>query len=171
MNISYIAYKMNYKDWVLVVLLSVAFRPFFLQAQESIPAAGGDATGSGGSVSYSIGQVVYSTNTSATGSVSEGVQQPYEIFVITGSDLLPLVSLSCKVFPNPTTDFLILSVGESEKRNLSYRLSDLNGRDIASGKVIDEQTRIQMGTLRNGNYFLSVLMNNSEVKTFKIIKN
>ena len=162
---------MDYRNWVFVVLLLVAFRPVCLHAQEAIPAAGGDATGNGGSVSYSIGQVDYSTNTSANGSVSEGVQQPYEIFVITGTEVFPSVSLSCKAFPNPATDFLILSVGESEKENLSYRLSDLNGRVIASGKVIEEQTKIQMGTLRNGNYFLSVVMNNAEIKTFKIIKN
>jgi hypothetical protein len=161
---------MNYKKWILVAMLSFAFQPFCLRAQEAIPATGGDATGSGGSVSYTIGQVVYTTNTSASGSVSEGVQQPYEIFIITGSELLPSVSLSCKAYPNPATDFLILSVGESEKENLSYRLSDLNGRDISRGKVTDKETKIQMGTLRDGNYFLSVIMNNAEVKTFKIIK-
>ena len=161
---------MDYRNWVFVVILLVAFRPVCLHAQEAIPAAGGDATGNGGSVSYSIGQVDYSTNTSTNGSVSEGVQQPYEIFVITGTEVLPSVSLSCKVFPNPITDFLILSVGESEKKDLSYRLSDLNGRVIASSKVIDEQTKIQMGTLRDGNYFLTVVRNNTEIKTFKIIK-
>ena len=30
-----------------------------LQAQETIPASGGNATGAGGSVSYTVGQVVY----------------------------------------------------------------------------------------------------------------
>ncbi len=33
------------------------------QAQESVNATGGDATGSGGTVAYSVGQVVYTTNT------------------------------------------------------------------------------------------------------------
>ena len=33
------------------------------QAQESANASGGDATGSGGTVAYSVGQVVYTTNT------------------------------------------------------------------------------------------------------------
>jgi hypothetical protein len=139
-------------------------------AQEVIPVSGGDATGSNGSVSYSIGQVSYTTIYSNSGSVAEGVQQTYEITVVTGNELLPAVSLSCKAFPNPVTDFLILSVGKSENEDLSYRLSDLNGRDILRGKVIDEQTNIQLGALRNGNYFLSVLKNNTEVKTFKIIK-
>jgi len=161
---------MNIKNCVLVILFLGVFQPLYLQAQEVIPASGGDAKGNGSSVSYSIGQVVYATNSSAGGSVSEGVQQPYEIFVITGNELLPSVTLACKAYPNPATDFIILSVGESDKENLLYRLSDQNGKVIANNKVIDEQTKIQTGTLRNGNYFLSIIMNNTEVKTFKIIK-
>ena len=51
-----------------------------LQAQESPTAAGGEATGSGGTASYSIGQVVYTTNTGTNGSVAQGVQQPFVIF-------------------------------------------------------------------------------------------
>lgn len=142
-----------------------------LYAQEAVPAAGGTATGDGGSVSYSVGQVVYTTNTSTTGTSSEGVQQPYEIFVITGNDQLSSVTLTCKAFPNPTTNFLILSVENFQKENLSYRLSDINGKTIGTGDILEDQTEIQMKSFRNGNYFLSVIQNNNELKTFKIIKN
>ncbi len=48
-----------------------------LHAQEATLASGGNATGSGGSVSYSVGQVVYTTNIGTTGSVAQGVQQAY----------------------------------------------------------------------------------------------
>ena len=52
----------------------------FAQAQESANSSGGDATGSGGTIAYSIGQVVYTTNTGSNGSVAKGVQHAYEIF-------------------------------------------------------------------------------------------
>ena len=58
-------------------------------AQESVSASGGEASGSGGSVSYSVGQLFYRIHTGTTGSVAEGVQQPYEISVITATNLLP----------------------------------------------------------------------------------
>ena len=48
-----------------------------LHAQESPTASGGEATGTGGTASYSVGQVVYTTNTDATGTVTQGVQQAY----------------------------------------------------------------------------------------------
>ena len=52
-----------------------------LHAQESPTAAGGEATGTGGTSSYSVGQVVYTTATGTNGSLAQGVQQPYEISV------------------------------------------------------------------------------------------
>ncbi|MFM2191538.1 MAG: hypothetical protein RLZZ118_495, partial [Bacteroidota bacterium] len=45
------------------------------QAQQATTATGGDATGSGGSAAYSVGQIVYTTHTGTTGSVAQGVQQ------------------------------------------------------------------------------------------------
>ena len=45
-----------------------------LYAQETVPATGGDATGSGGSASYSVGQMVYTTNT-GSGTVTQGVNK------------------------------------------------------------------------------------------------
>ena len=61
--------------------LSCLFFSFttFVIAQEAPTTSGGDATGSGGSVAFSIGQVVYVTNTGSTGTEAEGVQQPYEV--------------------------------------------------------------------------------------------
>jgi len=43
-------------------------------AQENRVASGGKATRSGGTVSYSMGKVVYAINTGRNGSVSQGVQ-------------------------------------------------------------------------------------------------
>ena len=83
-----------------------------LQAQSTIPASGGNASGIGGSVSYSIGQVVYTKFTGTNGSSTQGVQQPFEISVITGIEEARDISLEIVVFPNPATDFIKLVVNE-----------------------------------------------------------
>ena len=62
---------------ILMIFLGSAW--MVLHAQTGIPAAGGNASGTGGSVSFSVGQVFYLMNTGTTGSVLEGVQQPFEI--------------------------------------------------------------------------------------------
>jgi len=50
-----------------------------LSAQQNTIAAGGLATGSGGTASYSIGQIDYITATGSGGTASQGVQQPYKL--------------------------------------------------------------------------------------------
>jgi len=66
---------------VLSVILMLHLGSTFtcLQAQVAIPASGGNATGTGGTVSYSVGQVFYTINTGTTGFIVQGVQQPFEI--------------------------------------------------------------------------------------------
>ena len=47
-------------------------------AQQSVNTTGGNASGSGGSVSYSLGQVVYTYHSSPSGQMNQGVQQVFE---------------------------------------------------------------------------------------------
>ena len=141
-----------------------------LQAQESINATGGDATGSGGSTSYSIGQIVYTTNTGDNGSVAQGVQQPFEISVLGVEDLYE-TNPSVTVYPNPTTDYLTLEVKEMDPSSLTFQMFDIQGRLLQTQKIVNNQTNIVMSTLPVSTYFVKVSQDNKEVKTFKIIKN
>lgn len=47
-------------------------------SQESVNAAGGDAMGTGGTASYSVGQVVYTTIGENGTKVAQGVQQAFQ---------------------------------------------------------------------------------------------
>ena len=58
-------------------------------AQQSPVSAGGVATGTSGTVSFSIGQLVDDTYSSGNYTITPGVQQPYEVY-----DPLPLQLLS-----------------------------------------------------------------------------
>jgi hypothetical protein len=154
-----------------VILFSLALNG--LQAQQTIPSSGGDASGSGGSVSYSIGQMVYTTNTGTNGSVAQGVQQPFEISVVTSVDEAKDITLQCTAYPNPATDLLTLKIDASAKlsiQSLSYQLFDVSGKLLETKKVEGSETSIAMGSLVPATYFLKVIQNNKEIKTFKIIK-
>ena len=142
-----------------------------LQAQQAIPSTGGDASGSGGSASYSIGQVVYTTNGAATGVEAQGVQQPYEIFVVLGLDHVSGINLSLAAYPNPTTDFLNLRVEYETNPDLSYQLFDINGKLLDNRPIEGNETAIAMSHYVSGTYLLKVIKNNQVVKSFKIIKN
>ena len=162
--------KWKEKSLVLpVLLLFFTFSLSTVQAQESVNATGGDASGSGGSASYSVGQVVYTTNTGTTGSVAQGVQQPYEIYVVTGIEAAKGINLTVSAYPNPTTDYLTLEVNAFELSTLNFQLYDMQGRLLQSDKITGTQTRISMGGLVPATYFVKVTEGKKEVKTFKII--
>lgn len=81
-----------------------------LRAQDAVPMSGGNASGSGGSACYSVGLVVYTTNTGTNGSVAQGVQQPFEISVVSGIEDAKEITLQYSVYPNPATNYLILKI-------------------------------------------------------------
>ena len=142
----------------------------FAQAQESANATGGDATGSGGTVAYSIGQVVYTTNTGSNGSVAQGVQHAYEIFTVGIKETELNISLTA--FPNPTTENLTLQISDYKNEKLTYQLFDMQSKQLNSGQVIAQQTIINTSSLPSATYFIYVVnQENKQVQSFKIIKN
>jgi hypothetical protein len=162
---------MRHKRLKLSAVLLLGLGLTGLQAQESVNATGGDALGSGGSASYSVGQVVYTTNTGTNGSVAQGVQQAFEISVVTGLEEAKGINLSVSAYPNPTTDYLTLEVKDVELLNLHFQMYDMNGKLLQNEKITGNQTSIVMSNLVPATYFVKVIQGNKEFKTFKIIKN
>ncbi len=138
-------------------------------AQQNTVAAGGEATGSTGTLSYSVGQIDYFEATGSGGTANYGVQQPYEFFVL-GEDDFKTIELIATVFPNPTAEQVTLQISEMQFDTLRLHLFDLSGRDIYQSKITSEETIIPMYQLASATYFLSVFDQNSLLKTFKIIK-
>jgi len=141
-----------------------------VHAQEALPASGGNASGSGGSVSYTIGQVVYTTIAGINGSVAQGVQQPYEISVVTGLAEAAGIKLICSAYPNPAKEYVTLRIENCDTENMIYQLYDDSGKLLEKKKVEGTETRIDMDNLVIATYFLKVLRSNQVVKTFKVIK-
>ena len=141
-----------------------------LHAQETLSATGGDATGAGGSSSYTVGQVVYTTNTGSNGSVAQGVQQAYEISTTLGIALTEII-LELVVYPNPTNNFLTLNIGNYNNENLTYQLYDMQGKLLVGKQVVNSITTIVVEDLPVSNYLLNIKDNHRLIKTFTIIKN
>ena len=159
------------KTNTLIVFLAFLLS-FSVNAQTShqvLSASGGDATGSGGSVAYSVGQIVYTTHTGTTGSVAQGVEQAYEIYSVGIKETTLNISLS--VFPNPTSDFLTLKVQDYNNEALSYNLLDEQGKLVLNEQITTQDTQIAMSTLARGSYFINIVQANKKIQTFKIIKN
>lgn len=139
--------------------------------QSTIPATGGNAGGTGGTVSYTIGQIVYSTPGGTAGTVAQGVQQPCEISVVTALENMNEITLEYKIFPNPTKGLLTLTIKPFDSDNFSISLFDMNGVVLKEIKIDSEVNEISMDNFYPSVYFLKIIRDALEVKVFKIIKN
>ena len=142
-----------------------------LSAQSALVGTGGEANGSGGSVSYSVGQIAVQSNSEGSTSISEGVQQPYEIQTI-GIDNYPGITLNAVVYPNPTQGTVILSIDSFDSFSdiVFARLYDGNGKQIRVIRIADHQTEIGMESLSTGTYYLNLFSGKQMLKSFKVVK-
>jgi hypothetical protein len=143
----------------------------FCYAQQAMSTAGGEAAGANGSVSFTVGQTNYNTFLSSSGSVMQGVQQPFDIYVVADLDPNNEITLICEAYPNPATDFLILKVIRNPLENLNYQLIDMNGKLLEEKSIEEAETNISLQHYQPATYFLKVTSNIKEIKTFKITKN
>jgi hypothetical protein len=141
------------------------------KAQQSTNTSGGNASGTGGTVSYSVGQINYTTNTGTSGSACQGVQHPFEIFAITNVNDAKVLNINLSAFPNPTFDNLTLKIESANTKSLNYLLLDINGKLLASQKLDGAETKIALNNYAAATYFIKITENNNTLKTFKIIKN
>lgn len=159
--------KMKTTKLLICLLLGISLTS--IQAQQAIIASGGMGSSVNGNINYSFGQVDYFTNSSPTGSLWQGVQQPYEIFTLRTNDL-PNINLKMLVYPNPTTALVNLKIENLSFNTLEYYLFDITGKQISSQKINQPETQIPLENLPSATYFLNVSDNNKRIKSFKIIK-
>ncbi len=154
---------------ILTTFFAIAFSAS-VNAQSNTVAAAGDATGAGGSVSYTVGQMDYQVLSSMDGSVEEGLQHAYEISVVTGMENKD-INLTAAVYPNPATEFVKLSVEGVDLSAMSYSMTDAVRKIIVEHAITDAQTTISLNGLACGAYYIKVSENSTAIKLFKIIKN
>jgi hypothetical protein len=153
---------------IFVICFLLGWGTSAIFAQKGTVTTGGTASGTGGSVTYTIGETNYVTSNGTGGQITQGLQQPYEIYLLeaTAAELNANVSL----FPNPTSEKIIITV-EGNMDNLRYQLFDLNGKLLQEKVMTSNQADIFMRDYASATYFVKIINNNNESKNFKIIKN
>ena len=143
-----------------------------LLSQTTVGSAGGDTSGPGGTVGFTVGQVAYTNFDGESGSINQGVHQPYDIIMVSTAE--PEIGLKATIFPNPTATSIQLILDElvyySGTDLFTYVLYDSQGRMIQQHRITAPITVISLDKLFGVVYFLRVSNNDSEVKTFKIFK-
>jgi hypothetical protein len=141
----------------------------FTLAQESVNAIGGVDTGTGGTVSFSVGQMVYTTDSKEAGSVVQGIQRPYRI---TTTDIKKVNDdISFKAYPNPSSDDLFLEMNAYCSEKMVCQLYDMHGKLLMTNPIESPKTQINMRALAVGSYVIHIYdSKNQAIQTIQIIK-
>jgi hypothetical protein len=138
-------------------------------AQEAVTSTGANASGSGGTLSYTIGLVVYTTNINVSGNSAQGVQHAFEIFTIGTEDIL--FGYDITAYPNPSSGEISIKISSEKQRELKFSIYDLKGRIIRSGNLHEDITRVDLSDIPNAPYQLIIQDDlNKRVKTFRLVK-
>jgi hypothetical protein len=148
----------------IVVFISFGFSSF---GQNALSAAGGHFKSSGGSTSFTVGQVAYVLKKGTGFYLNEGVQQVYTKKTTPVEELVYLKEV--QLYPNPTQETMTLILSSKEDIQVRYTIMDYLGKEIRNGNILSEKSEISLMDLPAGNYFIS-LKSKKENRIFKIVK-
>lgn len=157
------------KKYVLgTALLGLAFG---LQAQSVVLTAGGEGSGTGGTLSSSIGQVFYQVASGTnSGTASEGVQQAYQVIVAATTGVLK-ENQSIKVYPNPVRKRLTIDLVDFDNlEGTRLHLYNMLGQEVKTKGLNAATTELDLGYLAVGSYMLRIEQAGKLLKTYKLIK-
>jgi hypothetical protein len=152
----------------IIIFYAILLISKFSYCQESINTSNGNLSNVYGAISYSIGQSFYSNSSNGSGQITQGIQQIYEISQLG----IPVFDCeySIQVFPIPFQNVLTLEVSKLVSEKFSYKLLNLEGKQIAENNISENKTNIEMSQLPISTYFIEVYEGNKQIQSFKIIK-
>lgn len=74
------------------------------------------------------------------------------------------------LYPNPSSDELILKAERQIDFSLKYMIYDLFGKHICSGTIINDETYIEINKFAAGVYFIKITSEQGDSETMKFIK-
>jgi len=139
---------------------------FQLMAQSSPVCSGGEGSGPGGTISFSVGQLVVESTTDSEGSISPGVQQSYESASVYVNE--SLFDNTLVLYPNPTTQFLHLDFGKIFTGQVM--VFDAAGNVILNQNVNTMECRIDASGWSSGLYMVHVIKDNESAAIHSVLK-
>ncbi|MGC1631134.1 MAG: hypothetical protein WA749_03375, partial [Gelidibacter sp.] len=118
--------------------LKVLFILFFIltqtaNSQDLWATTGAEAMVSRNTSVYSIGQITYKDQLQKARSTMGDVQYLYEIFSLNLNENKSDVPV--KLFPNPTSSYLLLEADNYKNEHMSYHITDMIGKVLDKGVI------------------------------------
>ncbi|RNC88052.1 MAG: T9SS C-terminal target domain-containing protein [Winogradskyella sp.] len=149
---------------ILVLFLGLLFQVSV--AQENVTSSGKSSQSASGKSAYSVGLIHYKPSEGPGGSSSTGSQVSFEVLTSLSLDTEELISLN--IFPNPTSDYIMINLREMSQ--LSYQIYDITGKQLLKGKIENTDTKINLKPITSSICILNIYKDNTLFESHKIIK-
>jgi hypothetical protein len=139
---------------------------------EVIAAAGDFYKNDNYSMSWTMGECVTETFSSAQNTLTQGFQQ--SSYTITAINRLTTADITVNAFPNPVIDYITIQVkaADGSQPCYSFELFDVEGKLLLNQKLEENSRQFDMSVYRNGTYLLRVYNpEKNMIQNFKILKN
>ena len=162
------------KKFILIIAFTTSMGYTFAQSIQSdvIATTGAYFKSANYTMSWTLGECVTETFSNYENTLTQGFQQSF--YNITAVDQLEYCGIKVKAFPNPTTDFITVSIETTKVPLFDYKIEllDIQGRQLINHKIRDKSIRVSMSEYAKGTYFLKVSDPRKNVlQCFKIQKN
>jgi hypothetical protein len=148
-----------------ILLTMLCTLTFLSRGQQALVVTGGNASGVGGSVSYSIGQVAYTSD--AAGFVNSGIQQPFEITITSVDDSFR--DLQVSLFPNPTSRELIIEMN-NPNNGISAEVFNSNGSLMDTFRLASTRESIPVSHWAPATYMIRLTDESGNSAVYQIVK-
>jgi photosystem II stability/assembly factor-like uncharacterized protein len=74
------------------------------------------------------------------------------------------------LYPNPVINAFTIAMDDTNPTRMAYKIYDVAGRLIMASEIEDKQTHIDISNITPAIYFVAIVKENQDVKTYKIIK-
>lgn len=141
-----------------------------VNAQQSVNSVGGDLKNSSGQINYSIGQIIDYVDSTNNLAIYNSIQVPKEVLILK-SELISPKELKVSLGPNPFSNYVSLNFTELfPNKSLEYMLIDIQGKQLKTGKILNNPFQIDLTDLGAATYFLIIQDELKTSNTYKIVK-
>jgi hypothetical protein len=144
---------------LLLILLCLPFIGFGQVTTPTVVSSSGNSYNNGGvNMDYTLGEIVIETfqpSTFPLPLVYTILTQGFHQGVLKVNTAVVNIDIKTKIYPNPTTNFLIIELEENV--NADILVYDINGRLVIKDRLNNEQQKqLDFGFLNQGNYLLHI---------------
>lgn len=164
------------KNLLFIILIVFCYGTVFCQTNlPEVITSSGDyfkPNASSPSLSWTMGECFTATHFSTNNILTQGFQQGH--YNVVAIDEITDKDVSIKMFPNPTTDFITVSIKSLTEKTSDYfiELYDLQGKKLYTANYNQNVFKLNMATYPAGTFLLKVMTKeNISLQNFKIQKN